>query len=634
MQPFAILRTAKIKDFMALRRQIDHAERTAKTLPTNADSIRQHLNHRLFPDAPGPEHAITRWKTRVAKATVRKNAVVAVEIFLGMSPNHQLTPHQLADWHQTSLNWVAQNFGGTTNLIAGAFNGDERTPHLHVFVVPIDPKGHLNCRHFLGAKAKLHTLQSSYATAVAPYGLRRGITGSKRKHIPQRVLYEFRNDVQRKVDDLQHRLKTELDQLQDPGFLTWQFQRQQILQSFTQTLQSLQQQVAPLAELAKESLLARATAPNLVTAAQHAQAQAEAAQTQAKTEKLRADQALKDQAALVRSLPLAPLAQEILGLAPVEKDGVFWFTDDNTTLRIHGHKFSDTKDPACQGSGAIDLVCKLTKRNFKGAVEFLITRHSAAEIVADHTGVAQAQCQTAIQAAKPQPRIITLADVPKRIWQPCPNHWPTLLNRLATQHHLDRSFLLHLHQQAALWAVSPSTLAVPRSPIPANDPAAAPAGVTLLDLDDPLLRPRVLAPSQPAAFWLRSPFSTAQNIILTANPLEALSYRQLCTQFPNDIAAYSAPHIISADGPLPTPSLLQSIDPARQRLILATHAPVSPDDLAHHHTSVAQDRRPADWLTILNAQPNVPEAEQAKAWNRKLIALTQFSPEKVLVRSR
>lgn len=556
-----------------------------------------------------------------------------------MSPDQELTTPQLIAWRKTSLQWVAKEFGGEDNIIAGAFNHDERTPHLHVFVVPIDPKKHLNCRHYLGARSKLQTLQTSYADAVAPFGLRRGRQGSKRKHIPQRILYEFRNDIQNKFDTLKRQLDTQLRNLDDPGVVRWQLDRKAILNDFSQTLTDLREQLEPLAELAKDSLLARRDAAErgkLLRATTDAQTHTDTAATEAANQKLRADQALKEQAALVRGLDLVPLAQEILGLSPTEKDGVFSFTDATTNLQITGRRFKDPLNPDCKGTGAIDLVTKLTGRNFKAAVEYLITRHSPAEIAADQAGATLVRGQDYIRETAPQPRIITIEDVPKRLWPPRPDHWSRLLYRLTTQHHLDGQLLRSLHNQKAIWAVSPSTLAVARSPIGADDPAAAPTGVTLLDLDDPLLRPRILAPSQPAAFWLGIPCSKAQNIIVAANPLEALSYRQICTQFPNDLAAYDSPHILSADAPLPPVQLVEQIDSARQRLVLATHAQVTPADLTKTLPKLVRRNRFVDWFTLHEAEPDLAEESRAGAWNRKLLALAMAPShrERVLVRSR
>lgn len=130
---FAIFRAEKIKDFSAMARRVRHCERSGKELPANVDKLRQHKNTRLFPKEFGPENAMTRWRARHGQRRIRRNAVLAVELFLGMSPNAGagMTEAKIKEWIADSLAWAEQNFGGKANVIAGATNLDEMTPHVH-----------------------------------------------------------------------------------------------------------------------------------------------------------------------------------------------------------------------------------------------------------------------------------------------------------------------------------------------------------------------------------------------------------------------------------------------------------------------------------------------------------------------
>ncbi len=58
---------------------------------------------------------------------------------------------------------------------------DETTPHIHAYTVPI-VNGKLNQKHFTGTRAKMRQMQSNYAQAMQPFGLQRGIAGSKATH--------------------------------------------------------------------------------------------------------------------------------------------------------------------------------------------------------------------------------------------------------------------------------------------------------------------------------------------------------------------------------------------------------------------------------------------------------------------
>ena len=72
---------------------------------------------------------------------------------------------------------------GRENIAHLRLHGDERTPHLTGYVVPLDPDtGHLNARRWIGGAARCRQQQTDYAAAVAPLGLSRGIEGSTATH--------------------------------------------------------------------------------------------------------------------------------------------------------------------------------------------------------------------------------------------------------------------------------------------------------------------------------------------------------------------------------------------------------------------------------------------------------------------
>ncbi|MFX5169009.1 plasmid recombination protein, partial [Acinetobacter baumannii] len=70
---------------------------------------------------------------------------------------------------------------------------DETTPHLVAYVVPIDQKGKLNAREFLGGRAKLSKMQTDFHEKVKDLGLERGLEGSKAEH---KTVKEFYAELQ------------------------------------------------------------------------------------------------------------------------------------------------------------------------------------------------------------------------------------------------------------------------------------------------------------------------------------------------------------------------------------------------------------------------------------------------------
>lgn len=98
---------------------------------------------------------------------------------------------------------------GTENLVSAVLHLDEKTPHIHATVVPIvttsrrkkkseeNVKKHYRkkaegarlCADDIMTQAKLKNYQTSYANAMQPFGLERGIDGSEARHISTREYY-------------------------------------------------------------------------------------------------------------------------------------------------------------------------------------------------------------------------------------------------------------------------------------------------------------------------------------------------------------------------------------------------------------------------------------------------------------
>ena len=112
----------------------------------------------------------------------RKNAVLAIEYLIGASPEWQGWHTKKQDEYFKRALQFLENKHGKENIITSVVHMDETTPHMSVFVVPIDKKGKLNCRDFLGGREKLRNLQTDFAKKVESLGLERGVEGSKAEH--------------------------------------------------------------------------------------------------------------------------------------------------------------------------------------------------------------------------------------------------------------------------------------------------------------------------------------------------------------------------------------------------------------------------------------------------------------------
>ncbi|USE67996.1 hypothetical protein CTT31_02210 [Pseudoalteromonas maricaloris] len=157
------------------------------------DDIRKHLEH----------HGITK---------LRKNGVLMIEFVLSVSPSFfkradgtywPNANERLKAWVRSSRGWLLQEFG--TNCLTAILHQDEQTAHLHAICVPVsksfNKKGEvvhrLNARGILGGRDKLSRLQDSYASALAPLGIKRGQRGSRATHTTLKQFYSAVNESKR-----------------------------------------------------------------------------------------------------------------------------------------------------------------------------------------------------------------------------------------------------------------------------------------------------------------------------------------------------------------------------------------------------------------------------------------------------
>lgn len=175
---YAIMRCEKIKNMGRLGGSFLHSFRERETL--NADSTRTAGNVDYF--ARNAEEAMTRAKLTLPEK-IRKNGVIAVEYLFTASPEwfKTATSAQKKEFFDRSVDWLAEKYG-RAHIITATVHNDETTPHLTAVVIPIDSRGKLNARGFIGGAEKLRKDQDTYAKAVSSLGLVRGIRGSKAKH--------------------------------------------------------------------------------------------------------------------------------------------------------------------------------------------------------------------------------------------------------------------------------------------------------------------------------------------------------------------------------------------------------------------------------------------------------------------
>ena len=180
---YAILRTAKLKTMGNIGGSLAHSYRTIET--PNADPNRTPKNHHSVATPEAVKYSI---QNRLPEKR-RSDAVLCIEYLITASPEWEGWETSKEDeFFKRSGQWLMDKHGAE-NIAGMTIHRDISTPHLVAYVVPIDQKGSLNCKHFLGGRAKLNQMQTDFANTVADLGLARGKEGSKAKHTSIKEYY-------------------------------------------------------------------------------------------------------------------------------------------------------------------------------------------------------------------------------------------------------------------------------------------------------------------------------------------------------------------------------------------------------------------------------------------------------------
>ena len=147
---------------------------------------RSHLTNRAHPEQVDKNRSWKRYDETMSKTVrraikeqekntgrkVRKDANVISEFVLTFSPEMS-GQFNMPDWVRANFSWINKIFGKEKFLRAD-LNMDQKTPHLHCFVLMTDEQGKFNSSKFFNKKQQLIEMQDSYAADMAQFGLIRG----------------------------------------------------------------------------------------------------------------------------------------------------------------------------------------------------------------------------------------------------------------------------------------------------------------------------------------------------------------------------------------------------------------------------------------------------------------------------
>jgi hypothetical protein len=194
---YCIIRLTKLKSFAEIQESLDHNFRTVQT--PNADPSRFHLNVHSLPCPSATISTIDQLLDALPRK-IRKNAVLVMEYLVNTS-SRVWKNREAALAYFTDAKKFLETKHGIENVVLTTIHFDETTPHMAVFVVPIDRRGRLNASGFYAGRKSYANLVSEFYEGVGKtHGLVRGIPGSKATHVTMRRLYGMVGRPYQKVE--------------------------------------------------------------------------------------------------------------------------------------------------------------------------------------------------------------------------------------------------------------------------------------------------------------------------------------------------------------------------------------------------------------------------------------------------
>ena len=237
MAQYGILRLQKY-DGGAVRGIDSHVERRATSSRTNPDIDfdKSARNYDLQSQYQGTFHSrIKNVLEREGIGKTRKNAVLLAELLFTASPTFfdGKTQDEIRQYFTDCYNWACNQYG-KENIISAVVHLDEKTPHLHLELVPI-VKSKLNARELFNHKTT-EMQNKAHKDVFSKYGLERGETNKELKHLST-LNYKIIT-LQKEIDNK----RQELNELQN------QLNNNELYQ-LRKNLKSMQEKLAKMFEV-------------------------------------------------------------------------------------------------------------------------------------------------------------------------------------------------------------------------------------------------------------------------------------------------------------------------------------------------------------------------------------------------
>lgn len=216
---YSIIRVQKMNGQAIKGIQI-HNQREKKS-ETNPDirEADQHLNYDLINGTKKLDYRkeIDKVISENVKSEkkIRKDAVLVSEFLITSDTDFfdKLSPEEQKRYFETAKDFIADRYG-QQNVIYATVHNDEKTPHMHVGIVPVTEDGRLSAKEVIGNRMQLVKLQDAFNAHVKTHGfdLERGLSRSGRKHLDmpkfkQKTAFEAEKEATAKYEQTISKIK-------------------------------------------------------------------------------------------------------------------------------------------------------------------------------------------------------------------------------------------------------------------------------------------------------------------------------------------------------------------------------------------------------------------------------------------
>lgn len=212
MKRFVVCRVKKLKSNGGMVAAIRHNLRTPGTVVKGQVPARTHENITTGAADVGGLFSKIRERLKTATRKPRPGAVKLLEFVVSASPDLMatMTKEQQADYLRDGVEMIGAHVGAE-NLIGAYMHFDEKSPHIHIFAVPMHTEIRrtkhlerevttLNAKAYIGGRENLEALQTHAAEFLQGKGwdVVRGVSKreTNRLHVPLSVYHaQQRRDI-------------------------------------------------------------------------------------------------------------------------------------------------------------------------------------------------------------------------------------------------------------------------------------------------------------------------------------------------------------------------------------------------------------------------------------------------------